>query len=95
MLAGISGDFLIRSKFKYEYDGDLPSSFEEEQPKGMRKFNVGLQIGYGVRLINSEAFGFDLEPNLKIQELDTYTGPGLINSHFYSAGLACMFQSKV
>jgi hypothetical protein len=95
LLAGISGDLLIGSKFKYEYHGDLPSSFDEEQPKGMRKFNAGLQIGYGFRLINSEDFGFDLEPNFKIQLLDAYTGTGLINTHFYSVGLACMFRFKV
>jgi hypothetical protein len=95
LVAGLSADFLIKAKYHYKFEGDSSDGIGGEQPMGMRKVNVGLQVGYGCRLVNSEGFGLDLEPNFKIQLLDSNTETTLTNTHFYTIGLACKFRFKV
>jgi hypothetical protein len=94
LVAGLSADFLIRSRYHYKIHGDTPD-MEQEQPTGMRKFNTSLQLGYGYRLVHSEGFGLDLEPNFKIQLLDASTETSSITLRYYSIGLGCKFRFKV
>ncbi len=93
LVAGVSADLLIRSKYRLDYKGDFPHV--EETPKGLRKFNSGLHVGYGYRLVNSQGFGLDLEPNFKIQLFDLNTKTSTISTHLYNVGLACKFRFKV
>lgn len=85
-ITGLSGDFLINSKFDAKETGN--TGFRNEKPTDLRKLNFSLHLGYGLEVTQSENIRVHVEPNFKIQLLNVYDVSGSMKFHYYQAGIA-------
>lgn len=93
LVAGLLNDIRLDDAATLDGKAASPGSFYPD-PSNIRKYNVGLQLGYAHYFFADQKISFGIEPNIKFQLLTLHESDTPVKRHLFTLGMSAKLRLK-